>query len=65
MKIKYAIHRIGTPKIALPNNWTYSASEYWSSENGWGYKSTATIFEDKEWNLPEEGEWVDIYVESK
>ena len=62
MLVKYTIHRIGTPKMAWPNHWTYFASEYWSNDNGWGHKSTATIFEDNDLNLPDEGEWVEIYV---
>ena len=62
MLIKHVIHRIGTPLIALPNHWTEFESEYWSNEYGWAFKSDATVFEDKNWNLPLEGEWVEIYV---
>lgn len=65
MLVKYTIHRIGTPKISLPNHWTEFESEYWSNEDGWGFKSTATVFTEEEkntLNLPMEGEWVEIYV---
>ena len=66
MLVKYAIHRIGTPTIALPNHWTEFESEYWSNEDGWGYKHTATIFTEDEknhiLNLPLEGEWIEIYI---
>lgn len=62
MLIKYTIHRTGTPKIAMKNHWSYWASEYWNNEDGWGHKSTATIFEDKDCDLPLDGEWVEIYV---
>lgn len=58
----YTVHRIGTPKIALKNHWTYWASEYWNNEDGWGHKENASVFEDTDWNLPDEGEWVEIYV---
>lgn len=62
MLVKYTIHRIGTPKIALKNHWSYEASEYWNNEDGWGHKSNLTVFEHKDYNLPLEGEWVEIYV---
>ena len=62
MLVKYTIHRIDTPKLAIKNHWTDEASEYWNNEDGWGHKSTATIFEDKYWNLQLDGEWVEIYI---
>ena len=62
MLVKYTIHKIGTPKIALRNHWTEFESEYWNNEYGWTFKSNATVFEDKNWNLPLEGEWVEIYI---
>ena len=46
----------------MKNHWSYWASEYWNNEDGWGHKSTATIFEDKDCDLPLDGEWVEIYV---
>jgi hypothetical protein len=46
----------------MKNHWSYDASEYWNNEDGWGHKSTATVFEHKDYNLPLDGEWVDIYV---
>jgi hypothetical protein len=62
MLVKYTIHRIGTPKLAFPNHPSYWESEYWNNDNGWGHKSTATVFENKESNLPLDGEWVEIYI---
>ena len=62
MLIKYTIHKIGTPKIALKNHWSEFESEYWNNEDGWGHKQTATVFENNNYNLPEDGEWVEIYV---
>lgn len=63
MLVKYVIHRIGTPKLAIKNHWSYEASEYWSNKYGWSYKQDATVFDTKDnWNLPLEGEWVEIYV---
>jgi hypothetical protein len=65
METKYTIHKLGTPKMAFPNHSSYWESEYWNNENGWGHKSTATIFEHKDFNLPIDGEWVEIYTEEK
>lgn len=62
MIVKYMVHRVGTPKVALPNHWSYWKSEYWNNETGWGHKSTADVFDDMNYNLPMEGEWVEIYV---
>jgi hypothetical protein len=62
MLVKYTIHRVGTPKLAFPNHPSYWESEYWNNNDGWGHKSTATVFENKESNLPLDGEWVEIYV---
>jgi hypothetical protein len=62
MLVKYTIHRIGTPKLAFPNHPSYWESEYWNNDDGWGHKSTATVFENKESNLPLDGEWVEIYI---
>lgn len=62
MLVKYTIHRIGTPRFSWRNHWTEFACEYWNNENGWGFKGEATVFEDKNCNLPFEGEWVEIYV---
>lgn len=62
MLVKYIIHRVGTPKISLPNHWTEFESEYWNNEDGWVFKKDATVFEDKNWYLPLDGEWVEIYV---
>ena len=65
MLIKYTIHKIGTPKIALKNHWTYWESEYWNLKDGWGHKSTADVFDQElkdHFNLPLDGEWVEIYV---
>jgi hypothetical protein len=59
---KYTIHRIGTPKLAFPSHYWYHESEWWNNEDGWGHKSTATVFDTKDYNLPLEGEWVEIYV---
>ncbi len=63
MKEKYTIHRIGTPKLAFPNTEGYWASEWWSNDDGWGHKSTATVFDSTDTNLPLDGEWVTIYVD--
>jgi hypothetical protein len=62
MLVKYTIHKIGTPKFAWRNHWTEYASEYWNSENGWGFKWDAEIFEDKNVNLPLDGEWVEVFI---
>lgn len=62
MLVKYTIHRVGTPKIALINHWTYDMSEYWNKERGWSHKSLSTVYEDKDNELPDEGEWVEIYI---
>lgn len=62
MLVKYTIHKTGTPKIAFPNHTSYWESEYWNNEDGWGHKSTATVFDSKDLNLPEDGEWVEIYI---
>lgn len=62
MLVKYTIHRLGTPKMAFPNHPSYYESEYWNNENGWGHKSTSTVFDHNDYNLPVEGEWVEIYV---
>ena len=62
MMAKYVIHRMGTPKMAFPNHSSYFDSEYWNDEDGWGHKSTATVYEDENKLLPLEGEWVEIYV---
>ena len=59
---KYVIHKIGTPKLACPNTERYWDSEWWSNEYGWAFKSDATVYEDTNWNLPLDGEWVEIYV---
>lgn len=62
MLVKYTIHKTGTPKMAFPNLPSYWESEYWNNKNGWGHKTTATVFEDKSYSLPIEGEWVEIYI---
>jgi hypothetical protein len=62
MLVKYTIHKFGTPKMAFPNHPSYWESEYWNDYDGWGHKSTATVFEDKYWDLPLDGEWVEIYI---
>ena len=48
--------------MAFPNHPSYWESEYWNDEDGWGHKSTATVYEDDDKLLPLEGEWVEIYV---
>ena len=63
MLVKYTIHKIDTPKFAWKNHWTYYESTYWNNKKGWSYKWEADVFEDKNINLPEDGEWVEIYVE--
>jgi hypothetical protein len=65
MLVKYVIHRIGTPKMAWVNHPSYWQSEYWNNQDGWGHKSTSDIFEDKTFNLPLDGEWVEIYTEER
>lgn len=62
MIVKYQIHKIGTPKIALPNHWSYEASLYWNDEIGWDHKSNATTYDNKNLTLIEDAEWVEIYV---
>lgn len=62
MLVKYTIHKTGTPRMAFPNHTSYWESEYWNNEDGWGHKSTATVFDSKDLNLPEDGEWVEIYI---
>ena len=62
MRINYGIHLIGTPILALPNTPGYWESQWGSNEDGWGHKSTLDIFEDKNCNLPIDGEWVEIYI---
>lgn len=62
MLVKYTIHKTGTPRMAFPNHTSYWESEYWNNEDGWGHKSTATVFDSKDLNLPEYGEWVEIYI---
>ena len=52
----------GSDSFDKANQWTDEASEYWNNEDGWGHKSTATVFEDKNYNLPLDGEWVEIYI---
>lgn len=62
MLVKYTIHKTGTPRMAFPNHTSYWESEYWNNKDGWGHKSTATVFDSKDLNLPEDGEWVEIYI---
>jgi hypothetical protein len=65
MIVKYMIHRIGTPKFAFPNHPSYWESEYWGIKDGWGHKSTGDVFTKdlkEHFNLPIDGEWVEIYV---
>lgn len=62
MIIKYQIHKIGTPTIALPNHWTYNESLYWNEETGWDHKSKATTYDNPNLTLMEDAEWVGIYV---
>jgi len=65
MKTMYTIHRIGTPRQAWRGHYSWYASEYWSNDDGWGHKSTADVFtptERETLNLPDDGEWVEIYV---
>lgn len=62
MLIKYVIHKVGTPLLSFPNHWTEFESQYWSNKYGWAFKKHATVFETKNWNLPLDGEWVEIYV---
>lgn len=59
---KYIIHKKGTPKLALPNTVGYWSSEWWNNQDGWGHKSTATVFETTDYNLPFDGQWIEIYV---
>ena len=59
---KYIIHRVGTPTLALPNHSSYWESEYWNNSDGWGHKSTATVFDNNTHRLPLGGEWVEIYT---
>jgi hypothetical protein len=59
---KYTIHKVGTPKLALPNTNSYWASEWWNG-TGWGHKSYAVVYHDTTTPLPKWGEWVTIYVE--
>ena len=61
--IRYLIHKIGTPKLAFPNTVGYWSSEWWNNTDGWGHKSTATVFDTTDYYLPLEGEWVETYVE--
>jgi hypothetical protein len=68
MTTYYAIHRIGTPKLALPNHPSYFDSEWWNNGDGWGHKSTADYFtkEQRETlNLPLDGEWVEVITETR
>jgi hypothetical protein len=59
---KYMIHKIGTPRLAFPNTIGYHTSEWWNNEDGWGHKSTGYVFDTNEYNLPLDGEWVEIIV---
>lgn len=67
MKIGYAIHHIGTPKLAFRGHPSYWESLWWNNLNGWGHKPTADYFtpeEQQTLNLPLDGQWVEIYLES-
>lgn len=65
MRTMYTIHKIGTPKFAWKNHWTYYESTYWNIKNGWSYKWEADVFDNdlkNHFTLPDEGEWVEIIV---
>lgn len=62
MITKYTIHKIGTPVFAWKKHWTERECEYWNNDTGWTSKKNATVFDTNEWNLPDGGEWIEIYV---
>lgn len=67
MKIGYAIHHIGTPKLAFRGHPSYGASVWWNNADGWTHKTQSDYFTPQEketLNLPLNGEWVEIYLES-
>ena len=67
MKIGYAIHQIGTPKLAFKRHPSYLESLWWNNADGWTHKTQADYFtpeQQQTLNLPLEGEWVEVYLES-
>lgn len=67
MKLGYAIHLQGTPKLAFKGHPSYGASVWWNNADGWTHKTQADYFTPQEkdtLNLPLDGEWVEIYLES-
>jgi hypothetical protein len=67
MKLGYAIHQIGTPKLAFKRHPSYLESLWWNNADGWTHKTQADYFtpeQQQTLNLPLEGEWVEVYLES-